>query len=129
MTQAEHARQEEPGAELNPPPTPAEPGKKVTRDEVRRVAALAALELTATEEERLERDLNAILGYVAELNEVDTSNVEPMAQVSEILPAKTTPTAALRADEPRSSIARQIVMAEAPATDGTFFKVPKVIER
>jgi aspartyl-tRNA(Asn)/glutamyl-tRNA(Gln) amidotransferase subunit C len=132
MTQAGlkgQAGQEAADSELNPPPTPATPAIAVTRDEVRHVAALASLELTPSEEERIERDLNAILGYVAELNELDTANVEPMAQVSEILRAKAAPATTLRADEPRPSLARQTVMAEAPATDGIFFKVPKVIER
>ena len=109
----------------------------VTLDEVRHVAALASLELTSEEELRLERDLNAILGYVAELSELDTSAVEPMAQVSELgqpatgvsLADSDALRAALRADELRPSLARATVMAEAPATDGTFFKVPKVIER
>jgi len=116
--------------ELNPPPAPATPGRGVTRDEVRHVAALASLELTADEEARMERDLNAILGYVAELNELDTSSVEPMAQVSEVLATGgSEPGSTLRADEPRPSLARATVMAGAPATDGTFFKVPKVLER
>jgi aspartyl-tRNA(Asn)/glutamyl-tRNA(Gln) amidotransferase subunit C len=122
------------GASLNPPPTAATPGRGVTRDEVRHVAALASLELTADEETRMERDLNAILGYVAELNELDTSSVEPMSQVSEVLTASGASAeqqsrAALRQDEPRPSLQRSTVMADAPATDGAFFKVPKVIER
>jgi aspartyl-tRNA(Asn)/glutamyl-tRNA(Gln) amidotransferase subunit C len=126
--------------ELNPPPTPATPGRSVSRDEVRHVAALASLELTAHEEERMERDLNAILGYVAELNELDTADVVPMSQVSEILagiagpgrplPAIGTPAdQPLRADQPRPSLPRSAVMAGAPSADGTFFKVPRVIER
>ena len=109
----------------------------VTREDVRHVAALASLELTAAEEVSMERDLNAILGYVAELNELDTSSIAPMSQVSEILAAHgprdevgggSSPSA-LRADEPRPSLPRPIVMRQAPATDGSFFKVPKVIER
>jgi len=119
-------------ASLNPPPTAAAPGRSVTPGEVRHVAALASLELTSEEEARMERDLNAILGYVAELNELDTSSVEPMAQVSEVLSGASgerQSQAALRSDEPRPSLARSTVMSGAPATDGTFFKVPKVIER
>ena len=58
---------------------------KVTVEEVRRVAELANLELTADEESRMQRDLNAILGHVAQLNELDTSSVQAMAQVTEIL--------------------------------------------
>lgn len=102
----------------------------VTLDEVRRVAELANLELTAEEGPRMQRDLSAILGYIAQLNELDTSGVEPMAQVGEMLGAKAETTgAALRVDAVRSSVDRGAVMAAAPETDGRFFKVPKVIER
>ena len=102
---------------------------RVTRDDVRHVAALASLELTAGEEAHLERDLNAILSYIAELNELDTAGVQPMAQVGELLAGDQVPATVLREDEPRPSLARGVVMEQAPATDGVFFKVPKVIER
>jgi len=102
----------------------------VTIEEVRRVAELANLELTAEEEPRMQRDLNAILGHVAQLNELDTAGVPAMAQVGEMLGAEIEATgAALRADVVRPSLEREAVMAEAPETDGRFFKVPKVIER
>ncbi len=102
----------------------------VTLDEVRRVAELANLELTAEEGPKMQRDLSAILGYIAQLNELDTSGVEPMAQVSEMLGAATSAAGAeLRVDTVRSSLDRSVVMATAPETDGRFFKVPKVIER
>jgi len=100
----------------------------VSVDEVRRVAELASLELTVEEETRMLRDLNAILGHVAQLNELNTSAVLPMAQVSELIDNSQTPTV-LRADETRPSLDHEVVMACAPETDGTFFKVPKVIER
>jgi aspartyl-tRNA(Asn)/glutamyl-tRNA(Gln) amidotransferase subunit C len=102
----------------------------VTIDDVRRVAELANLELTADEEPRMQRDLNAILGHIAQLNELNTSGVPPMAQVGEILGGIVDETGhSLRADEVRPSLDRGAVMAEAPETDGRFFKVPKVIER
>ena len=102
----------------------------VTLDEVRRVAELANLELTAEEGPRMQRDLSAILGYIAQLNELDTSGVEPMAQVGEMLGAAADAAGAeLRVDAVRSSVDRGVVMAAAPETDGRFFKVPKVIER
>ena len=102
----------------------------VSLDEVRHVADLANVELTAAELPRMQRDLNNILGYIAQLNELDTTGVTPMAQVSEVLglePATRGET--LRADEVKPSVDRAAVMAEAPETDGRFFKVPKVIER
>ncbi len=107
----------------------------VTIEDVRRVAELANLELTSEEEPRMQRDLNAILGHIAQLNELDTNGIPPMAQVGEILGVvqdrgvQDRQGASLRADTVRPSLDRAVVMAEAPETDGRFFKVPKVIER
>lgn len=97
--------------------------------EVRRVAELANLELTPREETSLQRDLSAILGHIAQLNELDTSQVEPMAQVGEVLADPKTGKDGLREDVLRPSLDRKPVMEQAPETDGVFFKVPKVIER
>lgn len=99
---------------------------KVTVADVERVAELAHLELTAEETEPMLRDLNAILDYVAELNELDTSGVEPLAQVGELESAAVP---SLRPDSLKPSLDRAVVMAQAPETDGAFFKVPKVIEK
>jgi aspartyl-tRNA(Asn)/glutamyl-tRNA(Gln) amidotransferase subunit C len=102
----------------------------VTLEQVRHVADLANLELTAEELPRMAHDLNAILGHIAQLNELDTRQVEPMAQVGEMLglePAQAGET--LRGDTVKASVDRAAVMAEAPESDGRFFKVPKVIER
>jgi aspartyl-tRNA(Asn)/glutamyl-tRNA(Gln) amidotransferase subunit C len=104
----------------------------VSLDEVRRVAELANLELTAEEEPRMQRDLNAILGHIAELNQLDTEGIPAMAQVGEILidsAQRDVNGAGLRQDVVRASVDRASVMAVAPETDGRFFKVPKVIER
>ena len=102
----------------------------VTEQDVLRVAELANLELTAEEVPRMQRDLNAILGHIAQLNELDTSGVPAMAQVGEVLGAEVEATgAALRVDAVRPSVDRKAVMAAAPESDGRFFKVPKVIER
>jgi aspartyl-tRNA(Asn)/glutamyl-tRNA(Gln) amidotransferase subunit C len=102
----------------------------VTIDDVRRVAELANLELTSEEEPRMQRDLNAILGHIAQLNELDTSGVPAMAQVGEMLGGLLQDRGeALREDSVRPSVHRSKVMAAAPETDGRFFKVPKVIER
>ncbi len=102
----------------------------VSLEEVRRVAELANLELTPEEEPRMQRDLNAILEHVAQLSELDTANVEPMAQVGDLLGTLSGEAGeSLRADAMRPSIDRKAVMAVAPESDGRFFKVPKVIER
>jgi aspartyl-tRNA(Asn)/glutamyl-tRNA(Gln) amidotransferase subunit C len=102
----------------------------VSTEEVLRVAELANLELTVDEVPRMQRDLNAILGHIAQLNELDTTCVPAMAQVGEMLGAEAELTgASLRMDAVRPSLDRRAVMAAAPETDGRFFKVPKVIER
>jgi len=100
---------------------------KVTVEEVERVAELAHLQLTPDESERMLNDLNAILDYVAELNELDTSGVAPLAQVSELGEAAAVTTT--RPDQLLPSLDRTVVLSQAPETDQVFFKVPKVIER
>jgi aspartyl-tRNA(Asn)/glutamyl-tRNA(Gln) amidotransferase subunit C len=96
---------------------------KVTEKDVQYVADLANLELTPEEQTRMVRDLNSILGHIDKLNELDTANVEPMAQVM------AEKHEALREDELRPCLDRAEVMKLAPMTDGSFFKVPKVIEK
>jgi aspartyl-tRNA(Asn)/glutamyl-tRNA(Gln) amidotransferase subunit C len=103
---------------------------EVTLDDVRHVADLANLELTAEELPRMARDLNAVLDYIAQLNELDTTDVAPMAQVADalgLIPSFTGER--LRADAVKPSVDRSEIMNEAPESDGRFFKVPKVIER
>ncbi len=99
----------------------------VTLQDVKRVAELAHLELTPDESQGMLHDLNAILDHVAQLNELDTSTVAPLAQVSELGDAGGE--GSLRKDAVRPSLDRAAVMAEAPESDQVFFKVPKVIER
>jgi aspartyl-tRNA(Asn)/glutamyl-tRNA(Gln) amidotransferase subunit C len=102
----------------------------VTIEDVRRVAELANLELTSEEEPLMQRDLNAILEHIAQLNELDTAGVPPMAQVGDVLGGLLKDYGEmLREDTVRPSVDRAKVMAAAPETDGRFFKVPKVIER
>ena len=91
---------------------------KVTVEEVERVAELAHLELTPEETVHMLGDLNAILDYVAELNQLDTTGVEPLAQVNELFSAET---AGLRDDLQMPSLDRAMVLAQAPETDQVFF--------
>lgn len=109
---------------------------KVTEKDVANVADLAALELTDEERMRMLRDLNAILDYIGRLNELDTSAVEPMAQVSQAHGVDQEKSGgfayASREDiheGQRKSLPHEEALANAPDSDGTFFKVPKVIER
>jgi aspartyl-tRNA(Asn)/glutamyl-tRNA(Gln) amidotransferase subunit C len=105
---------------------------KVTEKDVEYVADLANLELTNQERQRMLKDLNSILDYIDRLNELDTSDVPPMAQISAQLgpsEAKTTETIAWREDILVPCLPHADAMKNAPETDGDFFKVPKVIER
>ncbi|MGA8151774.1 MAG: Asp-tRNA(Asn)/Glu-tRNA(Gln) amidotransferase subunit GatC [Terriglobales bacterium] len=105
---------------------------KVTQKDVAYVADLANLELTEQERGRLLRDLNSILEYIDRLNELDTSNVPPMAQVSARSMLGEAPAQASREDIVeglRKSLPHEIALENAPDSDGTFFRVPKVIER
>src|SRR5438270_423844 len=112
---------------------------KVTDTDVLYVAALANLALTADEKASLGRDLNAILGYVDLLNEVDTTGIAVSAPAL----AEDQATSVLRADvvtiddvppaddysRMKRSLAREDALRNAPESDGQYFKVPKVIER
>ena len=111
---------------------------KVTEQDVAYVADLANLELTAEERTRMVRDLNSILEHVDMLNKLDTSSVPPMAQVSdrygvdESLQGSECFAYANREDIHeglRKSLPQAVALQNAPDGDGTFFKVPKVIER
>jgi aspartyl-tRNA(Asn)/glutamyl-tRNA(Gln) amidotransferase subunit C len=104
----------------------------VSEQDVERVAELANLELTSDEKAGMLRDLNSVLDYFTQLNELDTSSVPPMAQVADQLTLgreQEAVTPHLRPDEIAPSLSREQVLASAPDTDGIFFKVPKVIER
>lgn len=100
---------------------------KVSIEDVGRVAELANLDLGQEEQVHMVHDLNAILEYVAQLSELDTQGVAPLAQVSELEGAGGA--SALRADVTEPSLDRAAVMPQAPESDKAFFKVPKVIER
>jgi len=111
---------------------------KVTDKDVAYVADLANLELTEDERRGMLRDLNSILEYVDRLNELDTSDVPPMAQVSDRYGIDETKQGserfayALREDVLyglRPSLPHQEALANAPDADEEFFRVPKVIER
>lgn len=96
---------------------------KVTEKDVQHVADLANLELTTEERRRYIKDLNSILNYVDVLNELDTGKVEPFPSVagSCVIP--------LREDERKCGLAHESALMNAPATDGIFFQVPKVVEK
>jgi len=97
----------------------------ITEEEVRKVAELANLALTEEEITRLAKDLSGVLAHVDKLNELDTTGIEPMAQV--LFDAEDTAT--LREDRERACLSNHDALANAPIAGAGYFKVPKVIER
>lgn len=98
---------------------------KITEQQVRYVADLANLKLTDAEIARFQVELSGILDHFDRLNEIDTTGVEPMAQV--LFEAEDTAT--LRDDVPVPPLGNEAALANAPQPGAGYFKVPKVIER
>ncbi len=94
--------------------------EKIGIDEVRHIANLARLKLTDQEEIKMSKQLGSILEYVEKLNELDTSNVEPMHHAVERANV-------FREDTPLESLNRKDALSNAPENDGVFFIVPRVI--
>jgi aspartyl-tRNA(Asn)/glutamyl-tRNA(Gln) amidotransferase subunit C len=94
---------------------------KLTREEVQRVALLARLRLSPEEEERLTKELDKILEYMETLNRLDTSAVEPFVHATAVVNA-------FREDQVTNPPNVDALLANAPAKDGTFIEVPKIIE-
>ena len=101
-------------------PAPDQTQQEISPEQVRHVAKLARLHLDAPELQRLEGQLESILEYVAKVREVDVTGVEPMAHA---LPLANV----LREDVVEPSLPVEKVLQNAPASDGPFFKVPKII--
>jgi len=93
----------------------------VDKDTVKRVARLARIAVSDTEAEKLTGDLNTILGFVEQLNEVDVSGVEPMTAVVAMKMK-------MRDDVVTDGEKAAKVLANAPGGNGEFFVVPKVVE-
>lgn len=104
---------------------------RVDDADISRVAELANLGLTPAERERMRKDLNSILDYIDRLNQLDTSGVEPCAHLA---PRARAAEAIQQGREDiveglRPCFSREEALRNAPESDGTFFEVPKVIER
>ena len=98
---------------------------KITVEEVSYVADLANLKLTEDELRKFQADLDEILAHMDRLKEIDTSQVEPMAQVL----YQAGETATLRPDRDRPGLGAQVALANAPLSGAGYFKVPEVIKR
>jgi aspartyl-tRNA(Asn)/glutamyl-tRNA(Gln) amidotransferase subunit C len=88
---------------------------------VKRVARLARIAVSDAEAEALRAELNTILGFVEQLNEVDVTGVEPMSSVIPMAMKK-------RPDLVTDGDAAERILANAPLRDDGFFVVPKVVE-
>jgi aspartyl-tRNA(Asn)/glutamyl-tRNA(Gln) amidotransferase subunit C len=93
----------------------------LTRDEVLKVGRLGRIHLSDDEVERIASQLSSILEYVDKLRELDTRGVEPQTHA---LPLKNV----LRPDEPRPGLTAEQALANAPQSDGDFFRVPRVLD-
>lgn len=99
---------------------------KISRADVERVAELAYLELSEAELESYRKQIDEILEYIGKLDELDTSSVQPMAQV---LADDQTADATLREDVVEPCAIAGEILRQAPDPEPPYFKVPKVIER
>jgi aspartyl-tRNA(Asn)/glutamyl-tRNA(Gln) amidotransferase subunit C len=88
---------------------------------VRRIARLARIAITDEEAARLEAELSGILDWVAQLDELDTSDVEPMTRVEAM-------TMKMRTDEVTDGFCADEIIKNAPEVDDHYFVVPKIVE-
>ncbi len=91
----------------------------ITIKDVEHVAKLARLELTEEEKEKFTGQLGAVLEYVNQMNEVDTSNVEPMAHAIDF-------SNVMREDKVYYEQTKEELMSNAPYEENGFFRVPKI---
>ncbi|HEX8091793.1 MAG TPA: Asp-tRNA(Asn)/Glu-tRNA(Gln) amidotransferase subunit GatC [Blastocatellia bacterium] len=96
----------------------------ITKVDVKKIAELARLELTSEETESFTVQLSAILGYIDQLNELDTTEVAPMSHCSM---AGDDTEYTRRDDEARPSLGQRLATENAPDAEAGYFKVPKVI--
>ena len=95
--------------------------ERIDKAQVRKVAKLSRLELSEAEVEEFTGQLSAILDYIKKMNELDTTDVEPLAHCLAI-------SNVLRADCVKDSLGTERTLANAPQRDGEFFKVPKILD-
>lgn len=93
----------------------------IDRDQVRKVAFLARLELDEQEQERFTEQLGAILDHIAQLQQLDTEGVEPTARAIEM-------SNVVREDTLKPWQDREAILHNAPARESDFFRVPRIIE-
>jgi aspartyl-tRNA(Asn)/glutamyl-tRNA(Gln) amidotransferase subunit C len=95
---------------------------EVNSELVDHIAHLARLHFSEEEKKEIEKDLQRMISFVEKLNEINTTGVEPLQHMSDEINV-------FREDEIKGSVSREEALQNAPVTDGTFFKVPKVIRK
>ena len=95
---------------------------KIDHSIVDKIAHLARLEFENEAKEEIIKDMNNMLGFIEKLNELDTSNVEPLIYMSDEVNV-------LREDDVKQEITQEEALKNAPKHDSDYFKVPKVIEK
>jgi aspartyl-tRNA(Asn)/glutamyl-tRNA(Gln) amidotransferase subunit C len=93
----------------------------LTKDDIKRLAGLARLELTEFEKEEFTRELNGIFGFMEKLNKLDTTGVEPMGYAAPLCNV-------FRNDMIELSLGSNQALANGPDREGDFFKVPKILD-
>ncbi len=100
-----------------------EQAPRITSEQVEHIAKLARIELTDQEKEKFTSELSSILDYFGKLNQIDTSKVEPINQITGLKNV-------VRKDESKDNIldARDKILDEVPSKKGDYYKVPKILE-
>lgn len=93
---------------------------KISKEDVRYVARLARLNVSEEDTETFTLQLNSILSYMDKLNELDTSDVQPMSHAIDVCNA-------FRQDTVQGSFAQEVALENAPEREGAFFKVPRIV--
>ncbi len=95
---------------------------EITTQTIDKLSNLAQLQFSDTEKESIKADLNKMIGFIEQLEKIDTTGVEPLLHISDAVNV-------LREDKLAGSISREEALLNAPSSDGQFFTVPKVIKK
>lgn len=94
---------------------------KIDKDSIKKIAHLARLEFDESSAEKMSQDMSQILDWVEQLNELDTTNVEPLTTMSSEVNV-------MRDDKAGSHLSHEAGLKNAPKKDSDYFRVPKVLE-
>jgi aspartyl-tRNA(Asn)/glutamyl-tRNA(Gln) amidotransferase subunit C len=94
---------------------------KIDHESLKKIAHLAKLHVKQEEEAALLTSMDNVLTWMEQLNEIDTTNVEPLTHIMDEVNR-------WREDKGNNSLSREAALSNAPSQDGTYIKVPKVIE-